>query len=88
MGEKRRQSPRRTRHLDAPERRVLGQVQRLRAEGEQRRVALGKIQTPRVHLHETPDQRRRRLPLTPREPRRFGQQFFVGEIGKRGHERL
>jgi len=69
----------------AQARALLGQVQRLRAEGEERGVALGKIQAPRVYFHEAADQRRSRLPFTQGEPRDFGEEFFVGEIGEERH---
>jgi len=67
MGKNRRQTARRTRDLDPAQGRVLGQVQYLRAEGEQRWIARSEVEPSRVHLHEAPDQRRGCVPLTARE---------------------
>ena len=63
-------------------------MERLRAEGEQRRVALGEKQTPRIHFHQAPDQRRRSLPLPGCKSSHFSEEFFVREIGEERHARL
>jgi hypothetical protein len=63
-------------------------VQHLRAEREQRRVAIGEIKAPCIDFHEASDERRRRLPLLSCELHGFGAQFVVGEIGEVRHVRL
>ncbi|HEX7020559.1 MAG TPA: hypothetical protein VF159_11135 [Gemmatimonadaceae bacterium] len=75
--------PRRASRFDAPIRRVFGEVQHLRAPGEERRAALTQIETPRVQFRERCDERRGRLALLSGKPLHVVEQVTISNVRER-----
>ena len=70
--------------LDAPVRRVRGEVQHLHTIREQRRAAFGEVQAPCVQLRQVGDEHSRRLALARGEGFHPGHQRLVGEASHGG----
>ena len=76
-----RKAPRGPRGLDASIRRVLREVQELRAVGEERRAPLAEIQPALVHLRQQRDEPDRRVPLAAGGDLDLREKLMVRQVG-------
>src|SRR4029453_11034796 len=74
-----RKAPRSTRRLDPVVRGTFGEMEHLRAVGEQRRASLAKVQTPRVDLHQRAKHGRRCRSFAGDQPFGLGEEVIVSE---------
>jgi hypothetical protein len=74
-----REPSRRARSFDPVVRRMLGEMQHLRAVREHRGGPLSEVEPPRVELHERGDQMRGRAALTSGQTLHFRNQLAVGK---------
>lgn len=79
-----RESSNRAGRLDAIVRGVLGEMERLNAVGEQRRIALAEVEAPIVEDREVGDERHGRLPLLLSKVRQPGQELLIGQMSGSG----
>jgi hypothetical protein len=75
-----RKAARRAGRLDPVVGGAFGEVQRLRAVREQRRVALAEVEPPRVELHQRAHERRRGAAFRRRETLYGGEEFIIGQV--------
>ncbi len=75
-----REAARRAGRLDAVIGGALSKVQRLRAIGKQRRVALAQVEPPHVELHQRTHERRSNPTFIRRETLHGFEEFIIGEM--------